>query len=137
MNNSEQSFHTNRRAFIIMHDGRGLVLEPKGSDLSHKQMFENIGLGALSVQYCLETYPRGYFMDDELCVYQGCDMTPGNKWELSQQNYAIVRQYMPKLQRVFNLNDNSNLYLGVLVGTIGSIWDKINKTTISDFMRTR
>lgn len=135
--NSEQSFHINRRAFIIMPNGTGLVLGPQNADISHKQMFENLGFDATLVQHCLQTYPRGYFMNDELCIYQGCDMTPGKKWELTAQNYTVVQQYMPQLTDVFNLHNDTNLYLGGLVGDVGTIWKKINKTTIADFMRTR
>ena len=82
----------------------------------------------------LNKIPRGYYMKGELCVYQGVYKPT---WELAQSNYQIVQQYIPDLCALFNLKDNSNLYLGVRVGRVGEVWERINKTTIGNFMRIR
>ena len=70
--------------------------------------------------------PRGYFMDGELCIYQGYDMTPGAKWALTDDGKKIVQQYVADLRAIFNLNDETRVYTGVIVGEIGEVWKKIN-----------
>ena len=127
-------FHQLRRAFIMMPDGH-LLVAPKNTDLSHEQMLNNIGMVGEDVPKFLTTIPRGYFMNGELCVYQGFDMTPGAIWRVPIESYDIVRQFIPKLHREFAITDNTNLYLGVRVGKVGTIWDKLYKTTIGAFMR--
>lgn len=135
MNKGEQVFHAARRAFIIMGNS-GVLLAPANSKLSHKEMLTQMGFSVVQTVQYLNELPRGYCMNSELCVYQGVS-DKSKTWELQPKNYKIVQQYLPDLCALFNLNDNSNLYLGVLVGRVGEVWKKINKTTISDFMKTR
>ena len=137
---NEANFHKSRRAFIIiMHhtslpQNPGLMVAPANSDISHEQMLNGLNFYSRELQDVLMKSPRGYYMNGELCVYQG---VYGPTWELTQSNYQIVQQYMPDLCALFNLNDNSNMYLGVRVGNIGDVWERINKTTIGKFMRVR
>ncbi len=133
MNTNEAQFHESRRAFIIMRDA-GLLVAPTNTDISHTQMLKNMDLYGRDLRYVLMEMPRGYCMDGELCVYQGFS---GPTWELTKSNYQIVQQYMPDLKALFNLNDNSNMYLGVRVGEVGTVWERINKTTIANFMHMR
>ncbi len=127
-------FHNLRRAFIMMPDGN-LLIAPKNSDLSHEQMLSNIGMACNEIPKFMVDVPRGYFMDGELCVYQGFDMTPGAIWCISIKGYNIVRNFIPKLRQEFAVTDNTNLYLGVRVGNVGTIWEKLYKTTVGTFMR--
>lgn len=137
---TEQDFHKSRRAFIIiMHHttlphNPGLMVAPKNTDISHEQMLNGVNFYGRELQDVLMKSPRGYCMDGELCVYQGFS---GPTWELTESNYKIVQQYMPDLCALFNLNKDSNLYLGVRVGRVGSVWERINQTTIGQFMRMR
>ncbi|MBR4507337.1 MAG: hypothetical protein IKP24_02265 [Alphaproteobacteria bacterium] len=134
MNTNEAKFHESRRIFIINPD-LGLVIAPPKVNISHVDMVYNMGFD--DKQYAnvvLNKIPRGYYMKGELCVYQGAY---GPTWELAQSNYQIVQQYIPDLRALFNLNDNSNMYLGVRVGKVGDVWEKINKTTIGQFMQQR
>jgi len=134
-NINEAKFHESRRAFIIIRNA-GLLVSPENSNLSHQNMFTKMGLSFVQTTHYLSDMPRGYYMDGELCLYQG--LFDGRKtWELKKTNYSLVQQYMPDLCALFKLNDNSNIYLGVRVGRIGSVWEKINKTTIANFMRMR
>lgn len=135
MNKGEQVFHAARRAFIIM-ENSGVLLAPVNSKLSHQEMLTQMGFSVVQTVQYLNELPRGYCMNGELCVYQGVS-DKSKTWELQPKNYKIVQRYLPDLCALFNLNDNSNLYLGVLVGRVGEVWKKINKTTISDFMKTR
>lgn len=134
MDTNAKQFHESRRIFIINPD-LGLVIAPPNINISHVDMIYSMGF--YDTNAVLKRIPRGYYMDNILCIYQGTSMTPNTKWELEQSNYQIVQQYMPDLRALFNLNDNSNMYLGVRVGNIGDVWERINKTTIGKFMRVR
>ncbi len=134
MDTNAKQFHESRRAFIINPD-LGLVIAPSKTNISHVDMIYNMGF--YDKQYAnvvLNKIPRGYYMNGELCVYQGVYKPT---WELAQSNYQIVQQYMPDLCALFNLTDNSHLYLGVRVGRVGDVWERINKTTIAEFMNQR
>ena len=134
MNTNAKQFHESRRIFIINPD-LGLVIAPSKTNISHLDMIYNMGF--YDKQYAnvvLNKIPRGYYMKGELCVYQGVYKPT---WELAQSNYQIVQQYIPDLCALFNLKDNSNMFLGVRVGRIGSVWERINQTTIGEFMRMR
>ena len=128
------NFHVKRIAFIMMPDGC-LLTAPKNSELSHEQMLINLGMSVDDIQKLMIKIPRGYFMNSELCIYQGTDMTFGTIWCVHPENYNIVRSYLPKLRQEFLVDDNTNLYLGVRVGNIGDVWEKLYKTTIGAFMR--
>ena len=134
MDANTKQFHESRRIFIINPD-LGLVIAPSKTNISHVDMIYNMGF--YDKQYAnvvLNKIPRGYYMKGELCVYQGVYKPT---WELAQSNYQIVQQYIPDLCALFNLNDNSNMYLGVRVGKVGDVWERINQTTIGQFMRMR
>jgi hypothetical protein len=118
-----------------MMPGGTLLIAPTNTDISHQQMFQDQGIASDDITKFLMTVPRGYFMDGEICVYQGADMTPGAIWRLPVENYNIVRTFMPQLQCNFEIDDSTNLYLGVRVGEIGTVWQKLYKTTIGAFMR--
>ena len=133
---SAYSFHTVRRAFIMMPGGT-LLVAPENTDISHQQMFQNQGIASDEIQKSLMSIPRGYFMDGEICVYQGADMTPGAIWRLPVENYNILRGFIPKLCKEFSTDDDTNLYLGVRVGEIGTVWEKLYKTTIGSFMHQK
>ena len=134
MATNAKQFLESRRAFIIM--PAGLLVAPTNTNLSHQDMFTKMGLSFAQTMHYLSDTPRGYYMTGELCLYQGA-LLNHKTWELKQKNYKLVQQYMPDLRALFNLNDNSNMYLGVRVGNIGDVWERINKTTIGEFMRVR
>ena len=131
---SVYSFHTVRRAFIMMPDGN-LLLAPEKSDLSHEQMLCHIGMNQGDIPNFMTTVPRGYYMDNDVCVYQGLDMTPGTIWRVAPTNYHVIKSFVPKLRQAFQVTDETNLYLGVRVGAVGTVWEKLYKTTIGEFMR--
>lgn len=106
----------------------GLVVAPVGFSGGHTELLVKLHYPRL--RYAMENFPRGYFMDDELCVYTGHDMTPGAVWEIKDDNMETVRSAIPDFRRVFNVKDETPVYLGVRVGEIGKIWEKIRCTTI-------
>lgn len=128
MPGSAKNFHIMRRAFIMSESG--LLVAAPGSDISHEQMLSGIGMCSSEIRRALVLNPRGYYMTGELCLYQGCDMRPGTKWELTDAGMKLVQRYSPDLRRMFNLNDETPVYTGVIVGEIGAVWEKINKTAL-------
>lgn len=123
-----KNFHIMRRAFIMLESG--LIVSAPGSDVSHEQMLSDIGMPSVKIRSVLAFNPRGYFMNGEICLYQGCNMRPGTKWKLTDSGMKLVQIYLSDLRRIFNLNDETPVYTGVIVGDIGTIWEKINKTTL-------
>ena len=106
----------------------GLVVAPAGFDGGHTEIL--IQLHYPRLRYAMDNFPRGYFMNNELCVYTGHDMTPGAIWEIKDNNMDVVRKTIPDFRRAFAINDDTLVYLGVRVGRIGAIWEKIRRTTI-------
>ncbi|MBO4700706.1 MAG: hypothetical protein J5620_03075 [Alphaproteobacteria bacterium] len=127
MNAGEKNFHADRRAFIIMPD-TGLTVAPVGFSGGHTELLVKLHYPRL--RYAMDNFPRGYFMNDELCIYTGHDMTPGAVWEIKEKDMDVVKKAIPDFRRVFSVNDATPVYLGVRVGEIGQIWEKIRRTTI-------
>ncbi|MBQ6736698.1 MAG: hypothetical protein IJQ90_04420 [Alphaproteobacteria bacterium] len=127
MNAGEKNFHTDRRAFIIMPD-TGLTVAPVGFSGGHTELLVKLHYPRL--RYAMDNFPRGYFMNDELCIYTGHDMTPGAVWEIKEKDMYVVKNTIPDFRRVFSVNDETPVYLGVRVGEIGKVWEKIRRTTI-------
>ena len=128
-----RNFHTTRRAFIMMPNG--LLVAPKNTDISHEQILKNRGVASDEVSRIMAKVPRGYFMNNEIVVYQGYDMTPGAIWCLDLGGYQIARSYIPNLRREFSINDNTRVWMGVRVGKIGTVWETLYPTTIGALSR--
>ena len=127
MPNSATDFHINRRAFIIMPD-TGLTVAPAGFSDGHTEML--IRLHYPQVRYAMDNFPRGYFMNGDLCVYTGHDMTAGAVWEITSEQIDTVIKTIPDFRRVFGVTNETSVYLGVRVGKVGEVWEKIRCTTI-------
>lgn len=127
MPDSATDFHTNRRAFIIMPD-TGLTVAPNGFSGGHTEFL--MRLHYPRVRYAMDNFPRGYYMNGEICVYSGHDMTPGAVWEIRAEQMATVVKTVPDFRRMFDATDDTPVYLGVRVGKIGDVWEKIRKTNI-------
>ena len=106
----------------------GLTVAPNGFPGGHMEML--INLHYPRIRYAMDNFPRGYFMNGELCIYTGHDMTPGAAWEIRAEQMATVIKTVPDFRRVFGVNDETPVYLGVRVGEIGDVWEKIRRTTI-------
>lgn len=127
MPDSATDFHTNRRAFIIMPD-TGLTVAPAYFSGGHTEFL--MRLHYPRVRYAMDNFPRGYYMNGEICVYTGHDMTPGAVWEIRAEQMATVVKTAPDFRRMFDATDDTPVYLGVRVGKIGDVWEKIRKTNI-------
>ena len=127
------NFHAVRRAFIMMPNG--LLVVPKNMDISHNDMLRNLGFAADEVARIMNEVPRGYFMNNEIVVYQGYDMTPGAVWCLNLGGYQVMRSFISDLRREFAATDNTCIWMGVRVGKIGSVWETLYPTTIGALTR--
>lgn len=81
----------------------------------------------------IANYPRGYFLNNKLVIYQLDDVAEGEYWELKPENYFYVRKYFPDLKRIFHLNAKTKFFLGVIRGKEGDIWPTINEVDVDFF----
>ena len=129
-----RNFHVDRRIFIMM-PWLALMVAPKNMDITHEQMLQNYGISDQDIQKLLVMVPRGYFMNSELVIYQGCDMTPGAIWCVAPYNYNFLRCFVPDLRREFGVTNDTCVWMGVRVGKIGSVWETLYPTTIGALSR--
>ena len=127
------NFHNLRRAFIMMPNR--LLVAQKNMDISHNDMLKSLDISPNEVARIMKEVPRGYFMNGEIVVYQGFDMTPGAVWCLDLGGYQVMRSFVPDLRREFSANDDTRVWMGVRVGEIGTIWEKLYPTTIRNLGR--
>lgn len=132
MNQTVINYHKQRRPFIIIPE-TGLILGETGQPFSHREILSRCGLDDEQVKYVLENYPRGYFLDNKLVIYQREDVEEGSCWELKPENYFYVRKYFPDLKRIFGITRKTRIFLGVLRGKEGELWPTINETGIEFF----
>ena len=126
MNKALTDYHSKRRPFIIIPE-IGLILGECGQPYSHNEILSRLGLNEEQVKYIIANYPRGYFLDNKLVIYQLDDVSEGTCWELKPENYFYVRKYFPDLKQIFRINKKTKIFLGVLCGKEGEIWPTINE----------
>ena len=124
-------FHNERRAFIVFPE-TGLLVEEFGVSKSHNDMLVSVGFDDKRIRYIIENFPRGYFKDNDLVFYQDDNFTEGNILQLNKNNISVIKKYIYDFENIFKVNDNTNIYLGVKVGKIGDVWDKVNKISLKE-----
>lgn len=131
MSQAVKEYHQKRRPFIIIPE-TGLILGECGQPYSHNEILARLGLDEEQVKHVIENYPRGYFLDNKLVMYQQDNVAEGSCWELKPENYFYVRKYFPDLKQIFGINKKTKIFLGVLRGKEGEIWPTINEV-LQDF----
>ena len=131
MNQSVKAYHEKRRAFIIIPEV-GLILGESGQPFSHRDILSHLGLDNEQTSHVLQNYPRGYFLDNKLVIYQADDVKENETWELKPENYFYVRKYFQDLKNLFRITTKTKIFLGVKRGKEGEIWPTINEVK-SDF----
>lgn len=126
MNEDVINYHKKRRPFIIIPQ-TGIVFGEYGQPYAHSEILSRLGLNEEQVKQVIETCPRGYFLDNNLVLYQGDDVKEGENWELKPENFDNVRIFYSDLRKIFAINDETRIFLGVKRGKIGDIWDKVNE----------
>ncbi len=132
MSDDVKAYHQKRRAFIIIPQ-IGVVVAQKGSILSHREILQFLGISAERIKEIIKNNPRGYFMDNTLVLYQGEDIKEGENWELKAENYKTVKENFSDLQKLFNINQDTQIYLGVKPGALGAVWEKVNYVSVDFF----
>ena len=132
MNPSVKAYHEKRRAFIIIPEV-GLILGESGQPFSHKDILANLGLDKEQISHVLQNYPRGYFLDNNLVMYQSDGNTEQEVWELKPENYFYVRKYFQDLKKLFRITTKTKIFLGVKCAKEGEIWPTINEVESSFF----
>jgi len=128
MNINEKDFRNKRRPFIIFPE-TGLLVGELGTSLSHNDMLISIGLDGVRINYIINNYPRGYFMNNDLVFYQGNNFTEGNVLEIENKNVSIIKKYIYDFENIFKINDKTSIYFGIKVG---EIWPKINQISLRE-----
>lgn len=126
MSRTVKEYHLKRRPFIIFPE-TGLILGESGLPYSHNEILSRLGLDNERIKYVIENYPRGYFLDNKLVIYQLNNVPEGTCWELKPENNFYVRKYFPDLKQIFGINTKTRIFLGVLRGKEGEIWPTVNE----------
>ena len=132
MVNEVELYHQKRRAFIIVPQV-GIIVAQKGSIMSHEEILQSLGISKEKIKNIIKDNPRGYFMDNTLVLYQGDDIKEGECWELKAENYKIVAENFADMKKLFDLNLDTPVYLGVKQGKLGEVWEKIHQVPITFF----
>lgn len=132
MEDEVKQYHQRRRAFVIIPQV-GIIVAQKGSIMSHEEILQSIGMSKEKVNEAIKNNPRGYFMDNTLVLYQGGNIKEGESWELKAENYKAVAENFADMKKLFNLNQDTLIYLGVKQGKLGEVWEKIHQVPITFF----
>ena len=132
MNQAVINYHSQRRAFIIIPNA-GIIVGEKGAPFSHREILQNCGFNAEQVSFALENFPRGYFLNNKLVMYQSDDVKEGDSWRLLPENYDLVKRYYSDLQNLFQINEQTRIFFGVYRGKEGDIWPTIEEVPQSFF----
>ncbi len=132
MVNEVELYHQKRRAFIIVPQV-GMIVAQKGSIMSHEEILQSLGISKEKIKNIIKDNPRGYFMDNTLVLYQGGNIKEGESWELKAENYKTVTENFVDMKKLFNLNQDTLIYLGVKQGKLGDVWEKIHQVPITFF----
>ena len=132
MNQALEEYHSQRRAFVLV-PNVGMILGEKGKPFSHREILTNCGFNPEQISFMLENYPRGYFLNNKLVLYQSDDVKEGDSWELKKENFPVVKKYYSDLKKIFNFNSETKVFLGVYRGKEGDIWPTINEVSLDFF----
>lgn len=132
MNKALDDYHEQRRPFIIL-PKVGIIIGEKGMSYSHRDILANLGFNPEQIFSTLEAYPRGYFLNNKLVIYQSDDVKEGEYWVLKEENYPLVRQYFDDLKNLFHLSPDTKIFLGILRGKEGELWPTVNEVDFDFF----
>lgn len=126
----------NKTKFLIIPE-TGLVVAKFGLNISHEQILKNLNISKEQIDHIINKYPRGYYLDNTIVLYQGNDLTPGKKLELKPESYKIVSDFYNDLKKIFSLNTRTRFYGGLLVGIPGTQWQNINQFKINEVLNNK
>ena len=126
------NYHQKRRPFVIIPE-IGIIFSQTGKAFAHDELLLNCGFSKEKVNEIIENYPRGYFLDNQLIIYQSKNTTKGECWLLKPENYKFVRSFYSDLCRIFKINAKTKIFLGVKCGNPGEQWPTINEVDLNFF----
>lgn len=133
MRTNDFDFHLRRRAFVII-PNVGIIWAEKGSNLSHIEILAAVGIPEDKRKIIIEKFPRGYFYENTLVLYEGSEVKEGECWTLSKHNFPYVRAVFGDIRKVLPLNIETKVFLGVRRGKIGEVWEQLNQVPVNYFM---
>ena len=89
MNEAIIDYHERRRPFVIIPE-IGIIFSRFGNAFAHNELLQNCGFSEERVHEIIENFPRGYFLDNRLVIYQGENVAEGESWTLKPENYKFV-----------------------------------------------
>ncbi len=126
MNEAIIDYHERRRPFVIIPE-IGIIFSRSGNAFAHNELLQNCGFSEERVHEIIENFPRGYFLDNRLVVYQGENVAEGESWTLKPENYKFVCSFYSDLCRIFKINAETRIFLGVKRGRPGELWPAVNE----------
>ncbi len=130
--NETINYHKLRRPFIIIPE-IGIIFSQIGKAFAHDELLQNCGFSKKRSNEIIENYPRGYFLNNQLVIYQGKNLTKGESWILKPENYKFVRNFYSDLCRIFKINAQTRIFLGVKCGNTGELWPTIKEVDLNFF----
>lgn len=94
---------------------------------------KSCGFSEDRIHEIIENYPRGYFWDNRLVIYQGENVAEGECWKLKSENYKFVRDFYSDLCRIFGINKETKIFLGVKRGRLGELWPVVEEVDLDFF----
>lgn len=88
MNEAIIDYHERRRPFVIIPE-IGIIFSRSGNAFAHNELLQNCGFSEERVHEIIENFPRGYFLDNRLVVYQGENVAEGESWTLKPGKLQI------------------------------------------------
>ncbi|MDR1025828.1 MAG: hypothetical protein LBL47_00360 [Lactobacillus sp.] len=129
---SVKEYHLKRRSFVILPEA-GLLVAKLGTSFSHTDLLKACGISDKDCQRIIDNNPRGYFMNNNLVIYQGDNVEEGSDWLLSEANQHMVKTFWKDLKSVFPINKQTKIFFGVHRGKPGELWPTTNPVEQSFF----
>lgn len=136
MSKDVEDYHKKRRPFVIIPQ-IGIIISHLENSFSHSELLQNCGFSAERIKEMIENYPRGYFLDNKLVIYQGDDVKEGECWTLKSENFHYVQDFWNDLCHIFDITPKTKVFLGVKRGKIGELWPVVNEVNIDFFVGNR
>lgn len=130
----EFDYHQKRRIFIIFPNA-GIFWAEQGTGENYTELMDRMSIPKYRQDYILAHYPRGYFYNNNLVIYEGLNVREGEAWQLSEKNYPHLGAVFPDMQKILPLTDKTKIFLGVKRGKIGEEWENFNQIDLDFFKK--
>jgi len=116
-----------------MFKNSGLLISKLGECPSHPEMLKNLGFSKSEIDKNMKDVPRGYYKEGRVAIYQEYEIDkPGYVLEVKPENENVVKEYLKDLKLLLELDQNTDVYMGMIVGKIGDDWKLIRHSKLSE-----